>query len=128
MTFFEPSPTLIALIFVKRFVFFEVLILLALLRGLFGRGPSRIVALLCFTLCGVAILTTVAPALDITSRDWYRPAAQALAMGQGMAIPLALSALFLVSALLHERRLWLLDWLNGALVLGVLGLWIASQF
>ena len=128
MSFFEPSPTLIALIFVKRFVFFEALILLALLRGIFGSGPSRGVALLCCGLCAVAILTTVAPALNITAQAWYRPAAQALALGQGMALPLALSALFLASATVRDRRLWLLDWLNGALVLALLGLWIASQF
>ena len=50
MTFFEPSPLLLALIFVRTFVYLEVLALLALARGLIARGPARLAALLALLL------------------------------------------------------------------------------
>ncbi|SNR58419.1 hypothetical protein [Puniceibacterium sediminis] len=128
MSLFEPNPTLIALIFVKRFVFLELLLVLALVRSAAGRGPSRLLALAVLLLCAAAILTTFAPALGLTTHPWYGPAARMLAQGQGLTVPLTLSAVFFVSAFLPVRRLWLLDWLNGALVLGLLGLWIVTLF
>ncbi|MGY9046234.1 hypothetical protein P775_09600 [Puniceibacterium antarcticum] len=128
MSFFEPSPTLIALIFVKRFVFLELLLVLALVRTGVGRGPSRLIALLTALFCAGAILTTFAPALGLTAHALYGPAARTLAYGQGLSLLLGLSALFVTSALVPTRRMWPLDWLNLALVLGLLGLWIASLF
>ncbi len=128
MNFFEPSPVLIALIFVKRFVFPELLVILALIRCFTARGPSRALAVLTVLLGAVVILTTFAPALGLTGQSWYGPAARALAHGQGLSVLVALSALFLASAWAPGRRLAVLDWLCGALVLGLLGLWAATMF
>ncbi|WP_146589015.1 hypothetical protein [Puniceibacterium confluentis] len=128
MSLFEPSPTLIALIFVKRFVFPELLLLLALIRCFTARGPSRGLAVVTALACGAVIVTTFAPALGLTAQGWYGPAARALAHGQGLSALVGLSALFLASAWLPGRRLAALDWLCSALILGLLGLWLATMY
>lgn len=128
MTFFEPSPVLIAFIFVQRFVFFEVLALLALLRLIVGRGPSRWPALATFVICCIAIFATFAPALNLQSVALYPDAAQLLAVGGGTVLPLVTSAVFAASFLIPSRR-W--RWIDQLHLLGVsafVGLWIATRF
>ncbi|QFS82683.1 hypothetical protein FIU97_07715 [Roseivivax sp. THAF40] len=120
---FQPDPTLIALIFVKRFVYFELLFALALLRTILARGLSRWIAVATLALCAICILVTFAPALGLQESGWYPPLARALSAGQGMRIPLALSALFFVSGFVPERSRRWIDALHVALLLGFLGLW-----
>ncbi len=126
MTFFEPSPLLIALIFVKRFVFPELLLILALVRCFTARGPSRLLAGLAVLLGAAIVVTTFAPALGLTGQGWYGPAGRILAHGQGLSVLVVMAALFLASAWAPGRRLAVLDWLGSVLVLGLLGLWAAS--
>ena len=127
MTFFEPSPVLIAFIFIQRFVFFEVLALLALLRLIVGRGPSRWPALATLLICAVAIFATFAPALNLQSVPFYPDAAQLLALGGGTVLPLITSGVFATSFLFSSRR-W--RWIDIVHLLGVtafVGLWIATR-
>ncbi len=120
---FQPDPTLIALIFVKRFVYFELLLALALIRTVLARGAARWVALATVVLCALCILVTFAPVLGLQQAEWYGPLARLLAAGQGLRVPLALSALFLVSGFVPERARRWIDAVHIALVLGFLGLW-----
>ncbi|MFP7571436.1 hypothetical protein [Marivita sp. S2033] len=127
MTLFDPSPLLLSFIFIQRFVFFEVLGLLALLRLIVGQGPARIPAALALCLCLAAILTSFAPALNLQSSPLYPMAARLLASGGGTIMPLVASAVFATSLLIPSRR-W--RWIDSAHAVGViafLGLWVATR-
>ncbi|MCL3883407.1 hypothetical protein [Marivita sp. GX14005] len=127
MTFFDPTPVLLAYIFVQRFVFFEVLALLALLRLIGGRGPARVPAALTLALCLAAILTILAPALNLQSLPLYPQIARLLATSGGTVLPLIASALFATSLLFPGRRWRWIDWAHGTLLAVFLGLWIATR-
>jgi hypothetical protein len=127
MTFFEPSPVLLAFIFIQRFVFFEVLAVLALLRLIVGQGVARVPAVLTLLLCLAAILTTFAPALNLQGHPLYPVAARGLAMNGGIVLPLVASAVFAISLVLPSRR-W--RWVDIVHLLGLaafLGLWFYTK-
>lgn len=123
MTFFEPDPFLLAFIFFKQFVFLEVLVILALLRAVAGRGISRWPALAAFLLAVGGIATVFAPAVGFASGPLYVVAAQAMAEGGGMAALFVPSALFLISSLTPRARWRWLDVAHIILLLVLLGLW-----
>ncbi|MFP7672745.1 hypothetical protein ACG74X_05245 [Marivita sp. S0852] len=127
MTFFEPSPVLLAFIFVQRFVFFEVLAVLALLRLAVGQGAARIPALLTLILCLLAIFAAFAPAFNLQTLGAYPPAARLLALGGGMALPLITSGIFATSLLLPSRRWRWIDVLHVIGFITFLGLWAVTQ-
>ena len=127
MSFFEPSPVLLAFIFVQRFVFFEVLGVLALLRLIVGAGLARLSALIVTVICGIAIAATFAPALNMTSVPFYPEAARLLAMGGGTTLPVIASAIFATCMLIPARRWRWIDIVHGIGVLAYLGLWVATR-
>lgn len=127
MSFFEPSPVLLAFIFVQRFVFFEVLGLMALLRLIVGRGIARIPALFTMLICAVAIFATFAPALNLQSMPLYADVARVMASGGGVVLPLVASAVFALSLLLPQRRWRWIDLVHGVGMLAFLGLWVATR-
>lgn len=127
MTFFEPSPILLAFVFVQRFVFFEVLALLALMRLIVGRGAARLPALATLVLCLAAILTTFAPALNLQGQPLYPPAARLLALEGGTVLPLVASAIFASSLLLPARRWRWIDILHLLGLTAFLGLWAFTR-
>ncbi len=127
MSFFDPSPVLLAYIFVQRFVYFELLALLALLRLIGGRGMARMPALITLLICAAAIFATFAPALGLQTVPLYGDIARALAMGGGLALPLVASAIFATSLGIPARRWRWIDLLHAVGVLAFLGLWIATR-
>ena len=127
MSFFEPSPVLLAFIFVQRFVFFEVLGVLALLRLIVGRGIARLPAVVALLICAAAIFATFAPALNLQALPLYGEIARLQASGGGMVLPLVASAVFAVSLFLPQRR-W--RWIDVGHILGLIafiGLWVATR-
>jgi len=127
MSFFEPSPVLLAFIFAQRFVFFEVLSLLALLRVIVGQGSARIPASITLAICGVAIFTTIAPALNLHSLAVYPSFARLLTLGGGMALPVLTSAIFAVSLLIPSRRWRWIDAVHCVGMIAFLGLWAFTR-
>ncbi len=128
MSFFEPSPVLMAFIFAQRFVFFEVLAVLAMLRLIVGQGLARVPAVVTCGICVAAIFATFAPALNLQTLPVYAPLARLQAMGGGLVLPLAASAVFATSLVMPQRR-W--RWIDLAHVVGVLaflGLWVATRY
>ncbi len=128
MSLFEPSPILLAFIFVQRFVFFEVLGVLALLRLIVGRGLARLPALIVLLICAAAIFATFAPALNLQNLSLYADIARLQAAGGGVISPMVASAIFAVGLVLPRRR-W--RWIDVAHIVGVLafiGLWVATRF
>ncbi len=127
MSFFEPSPVLLAFIFVQRFVFFEVLGGLALLRLIVGRGIERLPALLTLLVCAAAIFASFAPALNLQTVPGYADIARLQASGGGMVLPLVASGIFATSLVIPQRRWRWIDLVHVAGVLAFLGLWLATR-
>lgn len=127
MSFFEPSPVLLAFIFVQRFVFFEVLGLLAVLRMIAGRGMARVPAAIALIISSAAIFASFAPALNLQSLPLYADIARVQASGGGMILPLVASAIFALSLVLLQRRWPWIDALHIVGVLAFLGLWLATR-
>lgn len=125
--FFEPNYTVLSFFFAQKFIYIQLLALLALLRTALGQGPSRWVAALVALISVTLIVVIFAPALNLTAQGWYAPLARLLAFGQGMMAPLVLSAAFALSAVVPGRRLWLLDWIHLTGVAAFLCLWIVIQ-
>jgi len=123
MTFFEPDPVLVAFLFIKKFLYLEVLVVLALVRVVVGRGLARWPALVAFVLAVGGVATVFAPAAGLNEGPVYVFAAQTMAGGGGMAALLVPSIVFLVSSVLPNARWRLLDVLHGMMLLGLLGLW-----
>ncbi len=132
MTLFEPSPLLIALIVLKSFVYLEVLALLALLRGLFARGPARLAALLSLVLAGCGIYANFAPTLaasyGLSDVPLLPSVSRLLAWQQGLPALLLASAPLALSAALPGRRFRTIDILHMLLIAGLVGLWLAARF
>ncbi|MFA8385612.1 MAG: hypothetical protein ACEPO2_08305 [Pelagibaca sp.] len=127
MSFFEPSPVLLAFIFVQRFVFFEVLAVLALLRAGVGLGLARVPALITLLICTAAIAATFAPALNLQDLPVYAPMARLQASGGGMTLPLVASGVFALGLFLPQRRWRWIDWVHVVGVLTFVGLWVATR-
>lgn len=123
MTFFEPSPVLLAFIFYKKFIFLEALVVIALLRVIGGRGIARWPALAAFLLAAGGVATVFAPAAGVASGPLYVAAAQAMAEGGGMAALLVPSVMFLVSSLTPSARWRWIDIVHILLLLTLVGLW-----
>ncbi|MHA6345194.1 hypothetical protein [Roseivivax sp. CAU 1761] len=123
----EPSWPILPLLFAKRFLYVEALALLALIRVFTARGPSRLVAGLTALAALAATAGIFAPAFKLAAGAWYGPVAKVLNAGGGMAVPLALSALFALSMLLPGRRIGLIDVLHLAMFAGLTGLWLATR-
>ncbi len=126
MSLFEPSPLLLALIVFKSFVYLEVLSILALVRSLFGRGPSRMAAMLSLILAALGIYESIAPVyVHVRSLPAL---SRLLAWQQGLPALLLASLPLALSAALPGRRFRLIDVLHIALVAALFGLWLAAGF
>lgn len=132
MSFFEPSPLLVAFILFKSFVYLEVLALLALVRGLFARGPSRQAALLSLVLAGVGIYASFAPTLaagqGLPALPLLPAISRLLTWQQGLPALLLASVPLALSAGLPGRRFRAIDFLHMLLIAALVGLGLAARF
>lgn len=127
MSFLEPSPVLLAFIFAQRFVFFEVLAALAVLRLFAGRGMARLPALVALLISAAAVFATFAPAVNLQTTPVYADIARIQALGGGMVMPLVASGVFATSLFVPQRRWRWIDMLHLFGVIAFLGLWIATR-
>jgi hypothetical protein len=125
---FEPSPVLLAFIALKASIYLPVLLLLALLRSVLGRGPSRLWALMAV---GIAVLGIAArfapPLLGFTGGSVAQIAYAIVNAGGGMAILLAASAPLILSGVVAGRRWRGIDALHATLIAALIVLWYLAQ-
>ncbi|WP_425070957.1 hypothetical protein [Sagittula sp. S175] len=120
---FQPPPEVAAFFFIKKFVYLELLALLALIRVIVGRGIARWPALVTLILAGGGVLTTFAPAYGWNEGPLYVTYAQFMAGGGGMAALLVPSTVFLICSITPRARWRVLDWVHLAMMLGIVALW-----
>ena len=124
MTFLpEPDPAVLAFLFYRKFVFLQLLAVLAVLRLIAGQGIARWPALVTLLLAAAGVFTTIAPAFGLTTSAFYIRSAQIMAGGGGMAALLVPSAIFLICAILPQARWRWIDAVHIVALLALLGLW-----
>lgn len=123
----EPSPILLAFLFFKRFLFLELVAVLALARIIRASGPSRWAALLALVLAVLGAIVLLAPAAGLTGGALLAGAAQFMATGGGIAPLLIPSLCLIVSAGLPGRRGRALDIAHVVLLIVLFGLWLATR-
>lgn len=122
-SFFEPDPVLLTFIFAKKFLYLEVLALLALLRVMLGRGLARWPALVTLIMALGGVATVLAPAAGMNTGVVYVSAARVMAGSGGITALLVPSAVFLISMVTPGVRARWIDVLHVLMLLGLLGLW-----
>lgn len=127
MSFLEPSPTVLALLFMKTTGYLPILMLIALPRAVVARGRSRQMGIAAILLGALGLATHFGPA----AFGLYQGATVQLAYGykttfSGFGPLIAASLALGASGLAPGRRWWALDVLHGALVLAMTTLWLLT--
>ncbi|SNR98840.1 hypothetical protein [Antarctobacter heliothermus] len=120
---FQPDPVILFFLFAKKFLYLEILTVLAAIRLILGRGLSRWPALAAFALALGGVFTVFAPAVGLNDGPLYASAARTMAGQGGITALLVPSAVFLLSALSPGARARWIDVVHGLMLLGLLGLW-----
>lgn len=120
---FQPDPVILFFLFAKKFLYLELLMGLAALRLILGRGLSRWPALVAFALALGGVITVFAPAVGLNDGPLYASAARTMAGQGGITALLVPSAVFLISTLSPDARGRWIDVIHGGMLLGLLGLW-----
>lgn len=128
LTMFEPSPVLLGFIFFKKFIYLQLLALLALPRVVLARGATQTLALAVVLIGTAATFIVLAPSLALNNGQLYATGAQALAHWGGMTVPVLSSGLLALSAALPDKRAPWVDRLHLMALGALLGLWLASQY
>ncbi|GAA4224906.1 putative membrane protein [Sagittula marina] len=122
-SFFQPPPEVVAFLFIKKFVYLELLACLALIRVIVGRGIARWPALVTLLMAAAGIFTTFAPALNLAQGPIYTSLAQFMAGGGGMSALLVPSVVFLISSITPRARWRVIDWIHILMMAALVGLW-----
>lgn len=126
--FFEPSPVLLAFIAMKASIYLPVVLLLALLRSVLGRGPSRLWALVAVGIAALGIAARFAPPLlGLTGGSVAQIAYDIVNAGGGMVILLAASAPLMMSRCVQGWRWRGIDALHSLLIAALAVLWYLAQ-
>lgn len=124
---FEPNYIVLAFLMAKTFFYIELIAALSLVRAFAAKSAARSAALAAFTVAIAGVMAKYLPAiLALTGTDIGAMAANYVNAGNGMALPLAASALLFLSAGLPGRRWWGLDALHMLIFAAFVGLWIMT--
>ncbi len=102
-SFFEPSMNVLLFLMVKKFVYLEVLLILA----------------------GVAAHFVV-PYFQIYQQPWAGIAQFLIRTWNGMFTPLLVSFVFLNTMPQKHRRVMVIDGMHILLIIGLVGLWVST--
>lgn len=125
-SFFEPNYSVLTFLFFKKFVFFQILLVLSLLRAITATRTARKVSVAVVFLSTWALLHLFGPGLGWYSLPLGRETTLFLGMRNGLLAPLLLSLVFATSAILPKSNRRYIDWMHIVLVLGLLATWGAT--
>jgi hypothetical protein len=123
MSWFEPAPELLAFIFIKKFIYLELLAVLAALRLILGEGIARYPAAITLVLALAGCFTVFAPLMGWHESAFYAQATRIMAEGGGMAALLVPTTIFAICGVTPRARWRWIDVVHGLMVIGILGLW-----
>ena len=126
-SFMEPNYPVLVFLFAKKFLFFQAVFLLAVLRVFMARNWSQALSLVTALLAGWLCIHLLGPGLGVYNLPFAPQTYGVINAMNGMAAPLAISALFGLSGVVPTPKWRLVDWLHLLALVGLLGLWGATN-
>ena len=126
-SFFEPSLNVLIFLMVKKFVYLEGLLILALIKAIVRTGPARLLSLITISICIAGIVAHfVIPYFQIYQQPWAGIAQFLIRTWDGMFTPLLTSFVFVNTMAQKQGRVIIIDVMPIILVVGLLGPWIST--
>ena len=126
-SFFEPSMNVLLFLMVKKFVYLEVMLILAGVKATLRSGAARYLSFITIGMCAAGIAAHfVVPYFQIYQQPWAGIAQFLIRTWDGMFTPLLTSFVFLNTMMQQNGRLMVIDGVHILLILGLLGLWVST--
>ena len=126
-SFFEPSMNVLLFLMVKKFVYLEVLFLLAGIKAALRTGAARYLSFITIAICTTRIAAYfVVPYFQIYQQPWAGIAQFLIRTWDGMFTPLLASFVFLNTMTQKHGRVMVIDGIHVVLIIGLLGLWVST--
>ena len=126
-SFFEPSMNVLLFLMVKKFVYLEVLLILAGIKATLRTGATRYLSFITVAICAAGIAAhIVVPYFQVYQQPWAGIAQFLIRTWDGMFTPLLASFVFLNTMMQKDGRVMVIDGVHMVLILGLLGLWIST--
>ena len=126
-SFFQPSMNVLLFLMVKKFVYLEVLLILAGIKAALRTGAARYLSFVVIGICAAGIAAHfVVPYFQIYQQPWSGIAQFLIRTWDGMFTPLLASFVFLNTMTQKHGRLMVIDAVHMVLIVGLLGLWVST--
>ena len=126
-SFFEPSMHVLLFLMVKKFVYLEVLLIIAGAKAALRTGAARYFSVITIGICIAGIATHfVVPYFQIYQQPWAGIAQFLIRTWDGMFTPLLASFVFLNTMPQKHGRVMVIDGIHVVLIIGLLGLWVST--
>ena len=126
-SFFEPSMNVLLFLMVKKFVYLEVLLILAGVKAALRTGLVRYLSFIVIGICAAGIAAHfVVPYFQIYQQPWAGIAQFLIRTWDGMFTPLLASFIFLNTMPQKHGRVMVIDGMHILLIIGLLGLWAST--
>jgi hypothetical protein len=126
-SFFEPSMNVLLFLMVKKFVYLEVLLILAVVNAALRTGAAQYLSFVVIGICAAGIAAHfVVPYFQIYQQPWAGIAQFLIRTWDGMFTPLLASFVFLNTMTQKHGRVMVIDGVHMVLIVGLLGLWVST--
>ena len=126
-SFFEPSMNVLLFLMVKKFVYLEVLLILAGVKAALRTGTARYLSFVVIGICVAGIAAHfVVPYFQIYQQPWAGIAQFMIRTWDGMFTPLLASFIFLNTMPQKHGRVMVIDGMHISLIIGLLSLWVST--
>ena len=126
-SFFEPSMNVLLFLMVKKFIYLEVLLILAGIKATLRTGAARYLSFITIGICAAGIAAHfVVPYFQIYQQPWAGISQFLIRTWDGMFTPLLASFVFLNTVMQKQGRVMVIDGVHILLILGLLGLWVST--
>ena len=126
-SFFEPSMNVFLFLIVKKFVYLEVLLILAGIKAALRTDAAQYLSFITIGICAAGIAAHfIVPYFQIYQQPWAGIAQFLIRTWDGMFIQALASFVFLNTMSQKHGRVMIVDGLHIVLILGLLGLWVST--
>ena len=126
-SFFEPSMNVLLFLMVKKFIYLEVLLILAGVKAALRTDAARYFSVITIGICIAGIAAHfVVPYFQIYQQPWAGSAQFLIRTWDGMFTPLLASFVFLNTMPQKHGRVKIIDGMHILLIIGLEGLWVST--
>ena len=126
-SFFEPSMNVLLFLMVKKFVYLEVLLILAGVKAFLRTGAARYLSFIVIGICVAGIAAHfIVPYFQIYQQPWAGIAQFLIRTWDRMFTLLLASFVFINTMSQTHGRVMVIDGVHLILIIGLLGLWVST--